>query len=85
MTATFQTTDENWLGLGYTSKQIVDTERCRDNARELGEALSQTARDYAGHVVSVRLPDGSEVFGYDIEAETLTDGSVVYNLILRAE
>ena len=66
------------------SNWIVDTARGYDDARELGEGLLQTARDYSGHVVYVKLPDGSKVFGYDVEEETLSDDSVVYNLILRA-
>jgi hypothetical protein len=77
--------DPTWAGLGFNSKRVVDDVRGSDDARELGRDLTQTADDYRGHVVYVKLPDGSQVFGYDVEAETLTDGSVVYNLILRAE
>jgi hypothetical protein len=65
-------------------KQIIDTMRGCDDASELGGALIQTAVDYLGHVVYAKLPDGSTVFGYDVEAETLSDGSIVYNLLLRA-
>lgn len=65
------------------TKMIVDNVRGSDDARELGRDLSQTAEDYRGHVLYVKLPDGSNVFGYDIQAETLTDGSVVFNLLLR--
>jgi len=66
-------------------KRIVDTMRGCDDADDLGSVLTVTAIDYSGHVVYVKLPDGSIVFGYDIEEETLSDGSVVYNLLLRAK
>lgn len=65
-------------------KKVVDTVRGSDDARELGRDLSQTATDYNSHVVYVKLPDGSIVFGYDVEEETLSDGSIVYNLLLRS-
>jgi hypothetical protein len=70
---------------GFVLNEIIDTVRGSDDARRLGADLTQTANDYPEHVIYVKLPDGSMVLGYDVEAEYLTDGSVVYNLILRAE
>lgn len=66
-------------------KQVIDTMRGCDNAAELGKELSLTAKDYGSHVVYVKLPDGSTVFGYDVEEETLSDGSKVYNLLLKGD
>lgn len=66
------------------TNRIVDTMRGCHEARDLGQAMDWTARSYPGNVVYVKLPDGQVVFGYDIEEETLSDGSLVYNLLLRA-
>jgi hypothetical protein len=66
------------------TRRIVDTVRGIGDADELADAL--IAMDHLpGHVVYVKLPDGAIVFGYDIEEETLSDGSIVYNLLLRAK
>ena len=70
--------------LGFTSKQNIHTVNVFDFAREFGEALINTADEYWQHRLCIKLPDGSIVTGYAVEAETLTDGSLVFNLILRA-
>jgi hypothetical protein len=65
-------------------KRIVGAVPECDDAEALGAALTRTATDYSGHVVYVKLWGGAIVFGYDVEEETLSDGSIVYNVLLRA-
>ena len=86
MNATAQTTDENWAAFGFTSTEIIEQVRDLNDAGQLARALTTTGDENPDQpVIYVKLPDGSVVHGYDIEAETLTDGSVVYNIVLRAE
>jgi len=66
------------------SKQIIHTLRHCYDASDLAEALSMAIQVYSGHVLHVKMPDGSLVSGYDVEEETLSDNSKVYNLLLRS-
>ena len=64
--------------------KIVDTARDLADASSLARRLAITASDFPRDVVYVKLPDGSIVHGFDVEEETLTDGSKAMNVVLKA-
>jgi hypothetical protein len=66
------------------TKGIVNAYTEVDTAQGLGMSLLNAVGCYSGHILYVELPDGRLVTSFDVEEETLSDGSKVYNIILRA-
>ena len=66
------------------TKRIVDViEGCND-AIDIALDMNTTSKQYSNNVLYVLLPDGSKVTGYYVQEETLSDGSLVYNLLLQS-
>jgi hypothetical protein len=71
----------------HVSEKIVDTHDIEyDDAFALAGNMQRvlTKHRLSGEMVAIENEDGESIGGFDLREETLTDGSKVYTLILRA-
>ena len=64
--------------------EILELTRFSD-AAELATFINDWRASVPGQVVYIKSENGSILNVATLEAETLTDGSIVYNIILRAK